>query len=413
MHRLSFFMEKGSVAMKTVVVKVGVSAMQSEERIEQAAQYIEALKEQGNRVVVVASGMAKEKATLLAPIAKWTANALQREQAMLMATSSQIAASSLAVALQARGHASTALTAQQAGVKTDAKYQQARITAIQTTKIETLLAQGSIVTIAGRQGVANGELTYLGDGGSATLAVALAHYLQATHVIVLAKDSIYTADQAIIPRAQRMAEISFDEMLEFANLGANLLHPRSVELAKKYNVKIFIQALTEQHGTWVKGEKDMEKEMIVRGVAYEADIVRLTVGYDSNQEVSLASLFTTLAKHHINVDIIVQATMHQAAQTVSFSIEKTQFAEALKVLEDNKQQLGFTFADFEIGLAKVSIIGSAMASNPGVAASMFDRLRKEKIAVKMVSTSEIKVSVVVPQEDMVRAAQALHDEYHL
>lgn len=399
--------------MKTVVVKVGVSAMQSEERIEQAAQYIEALKEQGNRVVVVASGMAKEKATLLAPIAKWTANALQREQAMLMATSSQIAASSLAVALQARGHASTALTAQQAGVKTDAKYQQARITAIQTTKIETLLAQGSIVTIAGRQGVANGELTYLGDGGSATLAVALAHYLQATHVIVLAKDSIYTADQAIIPRAQRMAEISFDEMLEFANLGANLLHPRSVELAKKYNVKIFIQALTEQHGTWVKGEKDMEKEMIVRGVAYEADIVRLTVGYDSNQEVSLASLFTTLAKHHINVDIIVQATMHQAAQTVSFSIEKTQFAEALKVLEDNKQQLGFTFADFEIGLAKVSIIGSAMASNPGVAASMFDRLRKEKIAVKMVSTSEIKVSVVVPQEDMVRAAQALHDEYHL
>ncbi len=413
MHRLSFFMEKGSVAMKTVVVKVGVSAMQSEERIEQAAQYIEALKEQGNRVVVVASGMAKEKATLLAPIAKWTANALQREQAMLMATSSQISASSLAVALQARGHASTALTAQQAGVKTDAKYQHARITAIQTTKIETLLAQGSIVTIAGRQGVANGELTYLGDGGSATLAVALAHYLQATHVIVLAKDSIYTADQAIIPRAQRMAEISFDEMLEFAHLGANLLHPRSVELAKKYNVKIFIQALTEQHGTWVKGEKDMEKEMIVRGVAYEADIVRLTVGYDSNQEVSLASLFTTLAKHHINVDIIVQATMHQAAQTVSFSIEKTQFAEALKVLEDNKQQLGFTFADFEIGLAKVSIIGSAMASNPGVAASMFDRLRKEKIAVKMVSTSEIKVSVVVPQEDMVRAAQALHDEYHL
>ncbi len=413
MHRLSFFMEKGSVAMKTVVVKVGVSAMQSEERIEQAAQYIEALKEQGNRVVVVASGMAKEKATLLAPIAKWTANALQREQAMLMATSSQIAASSLAVALQARGHASTALTAQQAGVKTDAKYQHARITAIQTTKIETLLAQGSIVTIAGRQGVANGELTYLGDGGSATLAVALAHHLQATHVIVLAKDSIYTADQAIIPRAQRMAEISFDEMLEFAHLGANLLHPRSVELAKKYNVKIFIQALTEQHGTWVKGEKDMEKEMIVRGVAYEADIVRLTVGYDSNQEVSLASLFTTLAKHHINVDIIVQATMHQAAQTVSFSIEKTQFAEALKVLEDNKQQLGFTFADFEIGLAKVSIIGSAMASNPGVAASMFDRLRKEKIAVKMVSTSEIKVSVVVPQEDMVRAAQALHDEYHL
>lgn len=399
--------------MKTVIVKVGVSAMQSEERIEQAAHYIEKLKEENYRVVVVASGMAKEQAILLAPIAKWTKDALQREQAMLMATSSQIAASSLAVALQACGHASTALTAQQAGIATDARYQNARLTAINTTKIETLLAQGSIVTIAGRQGMANGEITSLGDGGSATLAVALAHQLQATHVVVLAKDSIYTADQQLVPNAQRMAEISFDEMLEFAHLGANLLHPRAVELAKKHNVAILIQALMEQQGTWVKGEKDMEKEMIVRGVAYEADIVRLTVGYEAEQEVSLAALFTTLAEHRINVDIIVQAVMNHAQQTVSFSIDKAQFAEALKVLEDNKQLLGFSFADFEIGLAKVSIIGSAMASNPGVAARMFDRLRKEKIMVKMVSTSEIKVSVVVPQDDMVRAAQSLHDEYHL
>ena len=399
--------------MKTIVIKVGVSAMQSEERIEQAAHYIEAMKEQGNRVVVVASGMAKEKSTLLAPIAKWTTDALQREQAMLMATSSQIAASSIAVALQARGHASTALTAQQAGITTEAKYQNARLTAINTTKIEALLAQGSIVTIAGRQGVANGEITTLGEGGSATLAVALAHHLQATHVVVLAKDSIYTASQQAVPTAKRMPEISFDEMLEFAHLGSSLLHPRAVELAKKYDVAILIQALMAQQGTWVKGEKAMETAMIVRGVAYEADIVRLTVGYEEGQEVSLAALFTTLAEHAINVDIIVQAVMNHAQQTVSFSIEKTQFVEALKVLEDNKAMLGFAFADFEIGLAKVSIIGSAMASNPGVAARMFDCLRKEKITVKMVSTSEIKVSVVVPQDDMVRAAQALHEEYQL
>ena len=399
--------------MKTIVIKVGVSAMQSEERVEQAAHYIETMKEQGNRVVVVASGMAKEKSTLLAPIAKWTTDALQREQAMLMATSSQIAASSIAVALQARGHASTALTAQQAGITTEAKYQNARLTAINTTKIEALLAQGSIVTIAGRQGVANGEITTLGEGGSATLAVALAHHLQATHVVVLAKDSIYTASQQAVPTAKRMPEISFDEMLEFAHLGSSLLHPRAVELAKKYDVAILIQALMAQQGTWVKGEKAMETAMIVRGVAYEADIVRLTVGYEEGQEVSLAALFTTLAEHAINVDIIVQAVMNHAQQTVSFSIEKTQFAEALKVLEDNKVMLGFAFADFEIGLAKVSIIGSAMASNPGVAARMFDRLRKEKITVKMVSTSEIKVSVVVPQDDMVRAAQALHEEYQL
>ncbi|RKJ32873.1 ACT domain-containing protein, partial [Butyricicoccus sp. 1XD8-22] len=158
---------------------------------------------------------------------------------------------------------------------------------------------------------------------------------------------------------------------------------------------------------------EMERNLIVRGVAYETDIIRLTVGYESYEQASLANLFTTLAEHRINVDIIVQAVIDGVRPTVSFSIEKEVFAEAIKVLETNKSSLGFAFADFEVGLSKVSIVGSGMVSNPGVAARMFDRLRKENIEVKMVSTSEIKVSVVVPQDDMVRAANALHDEFNL
>lgn len=166
-------------------------------------------------------------------------------------------------------------------------------------------------------------------------------------------------------------------------------------------------------GTLLKEEVEMEKNLIVRGVAYESDVIRLTVGYDAYSNASLANMFTILAENRISVDIIVQAIIDGLKQTVSFTILKEAFAEALRVLEDSKLSLGFSFADFEIGLAKVSIIGYGMASNPGVAARMFDRLHRENIPVKMVSTSEIKVSVVVPQDEMIRAANALHDEFNL
>lgn len=176
---------------------------------------------------------------------------------------------------------------------------------------------------------------------------------------------------------------------------------------------IIRSSLVESVGTLLKEEVEMEKNLVVRGVAFESDIIRLTVGYDAYADGALADMFTILAENRINVDIIVQAIIDGLKPTVSFSILKEEFAETLRVLEDSKLSLGFSFADFEIGLAKVSIIGSGMASNPGVAARMFDRLRREDIPIKMVSTSEIKVSVVVPQDDMIRAANALHDEFNL
>lgn len=203
-------------------------------------------------------------------------------------------------------------------------------------------------------------------------------------------------------------------MLELANLGAGVLHPRAVEFAKNYKIPLRVRSSYEEtEGTILKEEVDVEKNLVVRGVAFESDIVRLTIEYEVPFNGSLASIFTTLANNNIDVDIIVQSIVEGIKPTVSFSIKKESLSEAIEVLETNKKTLGFTFADFEVGLAKVSIVGSGMVSNPGVAAQMFDRLSKENIPVKMVSTSEIKVSVVVPQGNMIQAANALHNEFEL
>jgi aspartate kinase len=203
-------------------------------------------------------------------------------------------------------------------------------------------------------------------------------------------------------------------MLELANLGAGVLHPRAVEFAKNYGMPLSVRSsLTDEEGTILLEEPTMEKNLIVRGVAFEPEIVRLTIGYEIPFNGSLAKIFTTLAKNQINVDIIVQSIMEGTQPSVSFSIKNDDFAECIQVLETNKKSLGYQSSNFEVGLAKVSIVGSGMVSNPGVAAQMFDSLRIEGIPVKMVSTSEIKVSVVVPEEDMIRATSSLHDEFGL
>lgn len=295
-------------------------------------------------------------------------------------------------------------------------YSHARIDYLDASRIEEHFTQGDIVVVAGEQGIDDMDnVTTLGKGGAETAAVALAVALDAERVDIYTNvDGVYTADPRYVPKAQQLQEISYDEMLELANLGSHIIHPRAVELAKKFQMPVIIRASRgESVGTLLKEEVEMEKNLVVRGVAFESDIIRLTVGYDAYSDASLADIFTVLAENRINVDIIVQAIIDGLKPTVSFSILKEEFAEALRVLEDSKLSLGFSFADFEIGLAKVSIIGSGMASNPGVAARMFDRLRRENIPVKMVSTSEIKVSVVVPQDDMIQAANALHNEFNL
>ncbi|WP_416141914.1 aspartate kinase [Lysinibacillus capsici] len=402
--------------MAKIVMKFGGAALASTEQIQEAARKAIAEKDKGLDVVVVVAAMGHTAKEMKMMVHQLTDDVSKRELDAVLSTGSQLSSALFTIALQEAGYEAVSLTGWQAGIHTDGMYRHARIDYIDISRMEEHFAQGQIVVIAGEQGIDEvHNITTLGKGGAETAAVALAIALEAERVDMYTNvDGVYTADPRYVPNAQKLQEISYDEMLELSNLGSHIIHPRAVELAKKFQMPVIIRSsLIESVGTLLKEEVEMEKNSVVRGVAFESDIIRLTVGYDAFSNASLADIFTVLAENRINVDIIVQAIIDGLKPTVSFSILKEEFAEALRVLEDSKLSLGFSFADFEIGLAKVSIIGSGMASNPGVAARMFDRLRRENIPVKMVSTSEIKVSVVVPQDDMIQAANALHDEFNL
>ncbi|ACA41524.1 Aspartokinase 2 [Lysinibacillus sphaericus C3-41] len=397
-------------------MKFGGAALASPEQIQEAVRKAIAEKDRGFDVVVVVAAMRQTIQDVKMSVLHFTDDVSKRELDAVVSSCSQLSSSVFAIALQGAGYNAVSLTGWQAGIYTDHMYSHARIDHIDVSRIEEHLMQEQIVVIAGDQGIDNDHnITTLGKGGTETTAVALAVALDAERTDIYTNvDGVYTADPRFVVQAQKLQEISYDEMLEIAHLGSQVIHPRAVELAKKFQIPVIIRSsLVESVGTLLKEEVEMEKNLIVRGVAFESDVIRLTIGYDAYSGASLADIFSTLAENRINVDIIVQAIIDGLKPTVSFSILKEEFAEALRVLEDSKVSLGFSFADFEIGLAKVSIVGSGMVSNPGVAARMFDRLRRENIPVKMVSTSEIKVSVVVPQDEMIRAANALHDEFNL
>ncbi|MFJ7920057.1 aspartate kinase [Lysinibacillus fusiformis] len=402
--------------MSRIVMKFGGAALASPEQIQEAARKAIAERDRGFDVVVVVGAMRQTIQDVKMSVLYFSDDVSKRELDAAVSSCSQLASSVFAVAIQEAGYNAVSLTGWQAGIYTDHMHSHARINHIDVSRINEHLLQGQIVVIAGDQGIDNDQnITTLGKGGTETTAVALAVALDAERTDIYTNvDGVYTADPRFVVKAQKLQEISYDEMLEIAHLGSHIIHPRAVELAKKFQMPVIIRSsLVESVGTLLKEEVEMEKNLVVRGVAFESDVIRLTIGYDAYSHASLADIFSTLAENRINVDIIVQAIIDGLKPTVSFSILKEEFAEALRVLEDSKVSLGFSFADFEIGLAKVSIVGSGMVSNPGVAALMFDRLRRENIPVKMVSTSEIKVSVVVPQHEMIRAANALHDEFNL
>jgi len=397
-------------------MKFGGAALASPEQIQEAARKAIAERDRGFDVVVVVGAMRQTIQDVKMSVLHFTDDVSKRELDAVVSSCSQLSSSVFAIAIQEAGYNAVSLTGWQAGISTDHMHSHARINHIDVSRIDEHLLQGQIVVIAGDQGIDNDQnITTLGKGGTETTAVALAVALDAERIDIYTNvDGVYTADPRFVVKAQKLQEISYDEMLEIAHLGSHIIHPRAVELAKKFQMPVIIRSsLVESVGTLLKEEVEMEKNLVVRGVAFESDVIRLTIGYDAYSHASLADIFSTLAENRINVDIIVQAIIDGLKPTVSFSILKEEFAEALRVLEDSKVSLGFSFADFEIGLAKVSIVGSGMVSNPGVAARMFDRLRRENIPVKMVSTSEIKVSVVVPQDEMIRAANALHDEFNL
>ncbi|PFL04459.1 aspartate kinase [Priestia megaterium] len=402
--------------MALIVQKFGGTSVGSVERIQHVANRVIQEAERGNQVVVVVSAMGKTTDALVKLASDITDSPSKREMDMLLTTGEQVTISLLTMALQYKGYEATSLTGWQAGIQTEAVHSNARIQHIDTIRIQSQLDRGRIVVVAGFQGCSeDGSITTLGRGGSDTTAVALAAALKAAKCDIYTDvTGVFTTDPRYVEDARKLHSISYDEMLELANLGAGVLHPRAVEFAKNYQIPLEVRSsLENENGTIVEEEVSMEQNLVVRGIAFEDNISRVTIEGLNNELQTLSTIFTALAKEQLNVDIIIQNVTANNRLSISFSIKTVDVDAALAVLKEYKSTLGYTRIEHESGLAKVSIVGSGMISNPGVAAEMFEVLAGEKIEVKMVSTSEIKVSTVVPHADMVKAVETLHVAFEL
>jgi aspartate kinase len=399
-----------------IVQKFGGTSVGSVERIQNVANRVIQEVSRGNQVVVVVSAMGKTTDELVSLANQLSQNPSKREMDMLLTTGEQISISLLAMALQDQGQQAVSLTGWQAGIKTEAIHGNARIVDIDNQRMLQLLNEGNVVIVAGFQGIApEAEITTLGRGGSDTTAVAIAAALEAEKCDIYTDvTGVFTTDPRYVKSARKLQSVSYDEMLELANLGAGVLHPRAVEFAKNYAIPLEVRSSMEiENGTRVEEEVSMENNLVVRGIAFDKEITRVTVIGVTNGLHSLSTIFTTLAKNGINVDIIIQSMTGANQTNISFSIQTVDLDETLAVLAANKENLGFESIEHESGLAKVSIVGSGMISNPGVAAEMFEVLADNEIQVKMVSTSEIKVSTVVEDAYMLKAVEALHAAFKL
>ncbi|PEE36311.1 aspartate kinase [Bacillus pseudomycoides] len=398
--------------METIVQKFGGTSVGSIQRIQHVADLIIEEYEQGHSVVSVVSAMGKSTDELVALATAITEDPSKREMDMLLTTGEQVTISLLTMALQTKGYNAISLTGWQAGITTESVHSSARITDIHTERIQSHLQEGTIVIVAGFQGLSEeNEITTLGRGGSDTTAVALAAALKAKKCDIYTDvTGVYTTDPRVVNSAYKLNEISYDEMLELANLGAGVLHPRAVEFAKNHNVVLEVRSSMEQeNGTIVRGECNMEQQSIVKGIAFEDNITRVTI--KGLEQGALSTVFSTLATAHINVDIIIQSITNEGTVHLSFSIHSGDLRETLEVLEQNQEALHYESVEYENHLAKVSIVGSGMVSNPGVAADMFSTLKDENIHIKMVSTSEIKISVVIDRLHLVDGVEALHQAF--
>jgi len=402
--------------MGLIVQKYGGTSVGTIERILRVADRIITNKEAGHDMVIILSAMGKSTDVLIDMAKEITPYPSEREMDMLLTTGEQVSIALLSMALHQKGYDAISLTGWQAGITTESIHGRARIKEIDPTRIRAELDRGRVVIVAGFQGISDtGEITTLGRGGSDTSAVALAASLQADKCEIFTDVAgVYTADPRVVPAASKLDRISYDEMLELANLGAGVLHPRSVEAAKKYKVKLVVRSsFTSEEGTYVEEVPDMETGRVVSGVAHDDEVAKITVVGMAAKVGTLSRLFNTLADHRVNVDIIIQSSYDSDVTNISFTVAAGDLKHALDTLAKNQAELGFEKVDYEEGLSKVSIVGSGMVNNPGVAAEMFRVLAEQQITIKMVSTSDIKVSCVIPADLTELAVRSLHTAYGL
>jgi aspartate kinase len=399
-----------------IVMKFGGSSVGSTERMGRVAQRIIDKKLQGHRVVVVVSAMGDTTDELIDKSKEIHDQPPAREMDMLLTTGEQISVALLAMAIHRLGHAAKSYTGWQAGIRTEEVHGKARITDISPARLLAALEQGQIAIVAGFQGMTeSGEITTLGRGGSDTTAVALAAALEADACEIYTDvDGVYSTDPRVVKCARKLDVISYDEMLELAHLGAAVLHPRAVEYAKHYKVPLIVRSsFTNHEGTWVKEEAEMEQGIVVRGIAFDKNVARISVLGVEDIPGVLAKMFGALASKGIDVDLIVQSGVNDGKADFSFTVSSADRVHAIDVIAGIQSEVPYRETTYEEHLVKVSIVGAGMVSNPGVAARMFEAISNIGVSIKMVSTSEIKVSCVIDAEPLHDVVRALHTAYGL
>lgn len=402
--------------MALIVQKYGGTSVADAERIRNVARRIAQAKDKGDRVVVVVSAMGDTTDELIKLAYQITDQPSERELDVLLSTGEIVSSTLLAMALHRMGYQAISLTGAQAGIWTDATYSRARILRIEAKRVVEELEKGNIVIVAGFQGITEEmDITTLGRGGSDTTAVALAASLGAEICQIYTDvDGVYTADPRLIPEAQKLTEIGYEEMLELASYGAKVVHPRAVELGELFNIPILVaSSFTQNPGTLIHGGVSMEVRNKVRGIAYDLDVAKVTVVGVPDRPGIAAAIFQPLANAGISVDTIIQNASIEDITDLTFTVAKNQLAQAMSLVEPIAKSIGARQCVSDSRLGKVSIVGTGMQNTPGYAARMFDALSKENINIQLITTSEIRITCIIDETRVKDAVRALHRAFEL
>jgi aspartate kinase len=402
--------------MALIVQKYGGSSVANVERIKRVAKRVVETKHKGHKLVVVVSALGDTTDELLELVDQITDRPIEREMDMLLATGEQVSVALLAMAIHELGEKAISFTGPQVGIITDTTHTKARIIDINTLRIKKALRTGHIVIVAGFQGkTLSEEITTLGRGGSDLTAVALAKALRAQQCEIYTDvDGIYTADPRLVPTAQKMNIVSYDEILELAALGAQVMHSRSVEVGKRFNIPIYVKSsFNHSEGTLITKETPKMEEVVVRGVALNEKEAKVTIFGVPDRPGIAAKIFKTVADRGISVDMIIQNKTQTGKTDLSFTVWKSDLKKTLEVTKKVASQIGARSVLADEKIAKVSMVGVGMRSHSGIASKMFGVLAKNKINIDMISTSEIKISCVVRGDKGKQALRVLHKEFGL
>lgn len=399
--------------MGIIVQKFGGSSVANIEKLNQVAEHIITEVEKGNKVVVVVSAQGKTTDKLIAEEAEISKNPDRREHDVLVSTGEQITIAKLAMLLIEKGYKAASLTGWQVPIITNSEFSNARIRYIHNDTILEYLNSDNIAIVAGFQGVdESGNITTFGRGGSDTTAVALAASLKAERCDIFTDvDGVYSTDPRLVSDVKKLKTISYDEMLELSSMGAKVLHNRCVEIGKKYGVPIYVKSTFEKNSIGTLVSNNNLENLVISGVAKDSYISKITILGLENKIGKTFELFKTLSDNLINVDIIVQSFGEHITKDIAFTVKMTELEKTLKILEENKENIGFEEIIHSENLSKVSIVGVGIANKPGVAVDMFEALYKNNINMHMISTSEIKISVLVDIDRADDAVKALHDKF--